>query len=92
MKDDLWPLTIIADRYSGAYSDGQYLAFPLNYDGIPKFIGGDNVDESMGWENWDHVKCPVGTGRTPIEAYENLKQKLKDLKPAAITSEKIGET
>ncbi len=30
--DNPYPLTIVADRYGGAYSGGNYVAFPLHFD------------------------------------------------------------
>ena len=32
MNNEMYPLTIIKDRYNGTYSGGMYLAFNLEYD------------------------------------------------------------
>lgn len=40
---DIYPLTIICDRYSGTYSGGEYLAFNLDFDEIPQEVLGDDT-------------------------------------------------
>lgn len=33
--EDMYPLTIVSDRYGGTYSKGLYLAFPVSYPFMP---------------------------------------------------------
>ena len=68
----IYPLIIVLDRYSGAYSGGEYTAFNLEYP--PKEIYSSDV-ECM--EFWDTTDLKVGKGNTPEEAINNLKEVLK---------------
>lgn len=74
IEDDIYPLTIVSDRYSGAYSGGNYTAWNLLSDDLPPAIDGDDVDCHAFWlEN----KTPVGKGCTVNEALLDLYLKLK---------------
>ena len=74
IEDEIYPLTIISDRYSGAYSGGNYTAWGIPSDEIPLAVDGDDVDCHAFWlEN----KIPVGKGRTVSEALVDLYTKLK---------------
>jgi len=67
--NDVYPLTIIKDRYSGTYSGGEYTAWNLDFDEIPKEINYDDVTCQHFWIN---NKIFVGKGKNPKEATENL--------------------
>lgn len=75
--DDIYPLTVIRDRYQGTYSDGMYLAFNLEYYNIPESIDSDDMNCGLYWytEHSD-VEIPVGKGDTPGKAIQNLILKL----------------
>ena len=69
MEDEIYPLTIVSDRYTGAYSGGQYTAWNLSANELPDGIDGDDVDCMSFWRN---NTIPVGKGRTVSEALANL--------------------
>lgn len=69
MKGELYPLTIVSDRYTGAYSGGLFTAWNLYYYEMPEEIGGGDVECS---EFWINNKIIVGKGKTPNEAVDNL--------------------
>ena len=75
MNDDIYPLTIIKDRYCGAYSGGLYTAWNLAFECVPVQINFDDVTCSNFWA-FNTIK--VGKGNTPIEAIENLRKRLGD--------------
>lgn len=66
---DIFPLTIIADRYNGVFSGGKYTAWGCDpWDIPPEVDDGDNICRNF-WETYD---LPVGRGETPMEAYYDL--------------------
>lgn len=70
---DLYPITIILDRYNGTYSGGKWMAFNCYPWQIPEDIFND--DESC-CEFWFSKKKYIryGTGNSIDEAVENLKK------------------
>ena len=78
MNNDIYPLTIVKDRYGGAYSEGQYLAFNLYPGSIPDAVGGGDMEEDAFWrENGEHTKFLIGKGYTPDSALLDLAQKIE---------------
>ena len=71
---DGYPTTIIADRYGGTYSGGEWLAFPLDPWEIPEEVDGEDVECMMFWEGFDGV---VGRGVTPDAAFLDLVIQMK---------------
>jgi hypothetical protein len=70
---DLYPITIISDRYTGVYSGGRFTAWNLYEDKVPAEISLDDVTCNNFWvEN----KIVCGIGYTPNEALEDLYNKL----------------
>lgn len=69
---DIYPLTIIRDRYNGVYSKGKYLAFNLDYYDIPQEIDGYDVECFDFWCYSEPSKYKIGKGNTIEEALENL--------------------
>lgn len=69
-----YPCTIVLDRYSGVYSGGKWIAYPLDPEDVPFAVVGDDNTCSEFW--WDHNAndrlLPVGRGTTPMSAFENL--------------------
>lgn len=77
MVKEIYPLTIINDRYGGIYSKGKYLAFNLEYDEIPSSINGDDTDCLLFWlENEDYL---VGKGNSVEKAIEDLCYKIRKI-------------
>lgn len=72
--DGLYPVTITADRYSGTYSGGAYLAWPMCPEDVPS-----DPDEGDGEALifWGENTIPVGRGATPNEAKEDLIRRLE---------------
>ena len=82
--EDIYPLTIIPDRYNGAFSGGQWLAFNVYYYNIP-----DEIDdgEMECWNFWDEQKrlekinenyFRIGVGNTIDEAMNDLLKKMNE--------------
>lgn len=70
---ETYPLTIVADRYNGAYSGGAYTAWNCEPHDIPFDIFGDDVTCA---QYWDYVRAEklsfVGVGGSPREAALDL--------------------
>ena len=49
---NIYPLVIISDRYTGAYSRGRYTAWNCYIDEIPIEIDGDDMEC---YEFWDEI-------------------------------------
>jgi len=71
-----YPLTIIADRYNGAYSGGQFLAFNVVCDALPEEVDGEDLECSRFW-NGECDKWVIGVADSPNEALLDLVKKLK---------------
>ena len=72
-REEIYPLTIVLDRYSGTYSGGYYTAWNMDSDEVPQEINADDVSCYDFWHSYEGV---VGLGRTPNDAIEDLRQKL----------------
>lgn len=79
VEDEIYPLIIVSDRYTGTYSGGQYTAWNLSADELPDGIDGDDVECMAFWRN---NTIPVGKGRTVSEALADLYVQLKNDKDA----------
>ena len=78
MEDEIYPLTIVRDRYIGTYSGGEYTAWNLNFYEIPMDIALSDVYCMKFWDNEENrKKYIVGKGRTASEALADLYIKLK---------------
>ena len=75
--DDIHPLTIISDRYSGCYSSGKYLAFNLEPWDVPREVDGSDRVCARFWWSDDCKKFVIGKGDTPEEAYCDLVGKMQ---------------
>ena len=75
--DEIYPLTIVSDRYGGTYSGGDFTAWNMDYYEIPTDPAEDDVTCMMFWDTTDIV---VGRGATPQEAVDDLKRRLEELK------------
>lgn len=75
IEDTIYPLTITADRYTGAYSGGNFIAWNLDADEVPEEIYSDDCGC---YEFWRDNEIICGKGRTVSEALADLYIKLKD--------------
>ena len=78
MKRDIYPLTIVSDRYHGSYSGANFLAFQLDHDSIPLAIGGGDSEEMYFWETNQHEDFIIGKGNTVQEAFDDLYNKINN--------------
>lgn len=76
--EDIYPLVIICDRYTGAYSGGKYTAWNHDLEDIPPEIDGDDVDCRNFWWGGEADKYNVGKGSTIAEAVMDLARKLPE--------------
>ena len=70
LYDEIYPLTLTCDRYSGAYSDGNWIAWNVEADDVPAEQHMDDVTCMKLW--WGENPPMVGRGRTPQEAILDL--------------------
>lgn len=78
MEDEIYPLIIIRDRYTGVYSGGKYTAWNVEFEEIPKEIEDSDVPCRNFWyEQEDNPTYIVGRGDTVREALEDLYIQLK---------------
>lgn len=73
MQYDIYPLTLVFDRYCGTYSGGKWVAWNSYPECIPE--GPDEDDVSCA-EFWMENTQVVGLGDTPDEAINDLRTKL----------------
>lgn len=69
-----YPVTIISARYGGVYEGGGWLAFNCYEEQVPEAASGDDVTCATFWAYYSE---PVGKGKTPNEAYNDLVKKLE---------------
>ena len=78
-ESEVYPLTIVSDRYGGCYSDGQYLALNCYACDVPNEIGGCDGEEMVFFgEGGGHEKYKIGKGATPDEALADLARLLSE--------------
>jgi hypothetical protein len=73
---DIYPVTIISDRYTGVYSGGDWTAWACDADDIPEGIFDSDVECANAWSKLkrDRKKGKIifGVGNTPNEAMRDL--------------------
>lgn len=75
--DNLYPLTIVMDRYSGTYSGGEYTAWNMEPVYVPIEIYEGDVECADFFQNkTNDEKIIFGVGNTPNEAIDDLIVKL----------------
>lgn len=74
--NEIYPLTIIADRYGGTYSGGTFLAFNMYANEIPVEVDGSDTYCQAFWNS--NKDLLVGRGTTPDAAYIDLFEQIKD--------------
>ena len=80
MSKDIYPLTIIKDRYDGTFSGGKYLAINNFHNEIDGSIGGCDSEEMIFWDNFKQgipngflgEKVFIGKGNCVNSALLNL--------------------
>ena len=91
-QEDIYPLTVIRDRYNGTYSGASYLAFNLDSNSVPSEVHGSDMPCSYFWNLIDEgnfvesevardyrvVVKYVGKGTTIENAVVDLYHKMKD--------------
>ena len=73
--DEIFPVTIVCDRYTGAYSGGAWTAWQLDTWDIPSWI---EECDFVCRDEWRKNTEPVGLGDTPQEALQDLMHKLNE--------------
>lgn len=91
-QEDIYPLTVIRDRYNGTYSGASYLAFNLDSNSVPSEVHESDTPCSYFWDLIDEgnfvegkvardyrdVVKFVGKGATIEDAVIDLYRKMKD--------------
>ena len=91
-QEDIYPLTVIRDRYNGTYSGASYLAFNLDSNLVPSEVHDSDVPCSYFWDLIDEgnfvegkvardyrdVVKYVGKGASIEDAVIDLYRKMKD--------------
>ena len=91
-QEDIYPLTVIRDRYNGTYSGASYLAFNLDSNLVPSEVHESDVPCPYFWDLIDEgnfvegkvardyrdVVKYVGKGATIEDAVVDLYRKMKD--------------
>lgn len=71
-------ITIVQDRYNGAYVGGKWVAVPVDHACVDEYLGVDLWGDDVECMNFaDRVTCGevtaiFGIGETPNLAYEDL--------------------
>lgn len=72
-KMDIYPLTVVADRYGGTYSKAKFTAWNMKPHDIPEAVFGEDGSCAIYWAS----NCnPVGRGNTAQEAIDDLERVL----------------
>ena len=74
---DIYPLTIIKDRYCGTYSGGIYTAWNKDFDEISEAVSADDVSCAKYFDTCREVGIVYGRGDTIEEAVDDLIKKMK---------------
>lgn len=74
--DFVYPLTIVADRYTGCYSGGRYVAYPCEFYEVDEAVAGEDGECMAFWEEFCGV---VGRGNSYSEAFSDLVMKMKNI-------------
>jgi|GEM_PF-6003985 len=72
--NEIYPLTIVADRYGGCYSGAAFIAWNKDTVEVPEDSQGSDRTCSVFWANVNREE--IGFGDTPDEAYLDLCAKL----------------
>lgn len=75
ISNEIYPLTIISDRYGGTYSGGNFTAWPYDHWGINEDVDADDVPCMIYWDTTDDI---AGRGNTIIDAVIDLGKRMKE--------------
>ncbi len=75
LEYDIYPLTIIKDRYTGVYSHGKYTAWNISFEDIPYAIDDEDTECRSFW--YSNENACIGLGDTPEDALEDLIRKIE---------------
>ena len=59
---DIYPCTLVQDRYAGTYSGATWLAFNCTRDMVPNAVGSGDMEESEFWLSIDDDEEWIGMG------------------------------
>ena len=80
---DIYPITIVQDRYGGTYSGAAFLCFGCEYYEIPQEVNGDDIEAMIFWDNTNlntyHANLRIGKGETPDDALRDHAEKYSKL-------------
>lgn len=74
-KNEIYPLTITLDRYTGSYSGGKWTAWNCEPGEIPEGPFEDDVGCAYFWAD---NRTPVGIGESPEAAIADLVRKIEE--------------
>jgi hypothetical protein len=82
---EIYPVTIISDRYGGTYSGSAWLAFNRDPEDVPEDVSADDVTCAMFWEHQRSMEIldrkhamPIGRGNGPDEALQDLYRRIPE--------------
>lgn len=78
MAHEIYPLTVVADRYNGTYSGGAFTAWNHRYHEIPLDIDCDDLTCRDFWWLGKVRKYRVGVGDTIKDAVKALERVMRD--------------
>lgn len=73
--EEIYPVTIVIDRYGGTYSGGLYTAWNCEACDVPVEIYESDIECGDFWRDYKKI---VGKGTTPMLALEDLRIKLNE--------------
>lgn len=73
---DIYPLTVIKDRYTGCYSGAIFTAWNLNHWELPDGVDDGDIPCCEFWEHADDDYL-IGRGATAEDAISDLTDKIK---------------
>lgn len=77
-SDSQYPLTIVADRYSGTYSQGLFVAWPCHPEDVPYQSQSDDCSCADFWAQASGSGWLYGVGDSVGEAHFNLVDKFRN--------------
>ena len=76
---DIYPITIVQDRYGGTYSGAAFLCFGCEFYEIPEEVNGDDIESITFWDITNlktyHADLHIGKGETPDAALRDYVEK-----------------
>lgn len=82
--EDIYPLTIIPDRYNGAFSGGKWTAFNAYHYNIPDEVDDGDMECCNFWDKQKRLEKNnenyfiIGIGNTIEEAMNDLLKKMNE--------------